>query len=243
MTFSVALFDNLSSETRLKKHKINASRSDVAGRYAQMRDTTRVHERALFVTPRIPSELELQARWFAGDFGREFVSTNGDQIEIVQFGVWNREAGPDFRDAAIRINGSEPIHGSIEIDLLDRSWESHGHATNNLKAEGASVVICGTEQNKVDAALAELRKTGGSVTGTVADVSDPEAVRRLFAFADEHAKTTSMLVNNAGIGIFRPVGEITPEEWRRVLGINLDGAYYCTREACRECGRPAGGRS
>jgi len=104
--------------------------STLAERYAQMRDRTRVHERSLFVAPRIPSELELQARWFAGDFGREFVSTNGDQIEIVQFGVWNREAGPDFRDAAIRINGGDPIHGSIEIDLLDRSWESHGHATN-----------------------------------------------------------------------------------------------------------------
>src|SRR5436190_13685531 len=99
-------------------------------RYAQMRDTARVRERALFVSPRIPSELELQARWFAGDFGKEFVSTNGDQIDIVQFGVWNREAGPDFRDAAIRINGGAPIHGCIEIDLVDRSWESHGHATN-----------------------------------------------------------------------------------------------------------------
>src|SRR5437868_2676397 len=104
--------------------------STLAERYAQMRDTTRVHERALFTSPRIPSELELQARWFAGDFGKEFVSTNGDQIEIIQFGVWNREAGPDFRDAAIRINGGEPIPGSVEIDLLDRSWETHGHATN-----------------------------------------------------------------------------------------------------------------
>jgi hypothetical protein len=74
--------------------------------------------------------LELQARWFAGDFGKHFVSTAGDEIEIIQFGTWNREAGPDFRDAAIRINDSEPIHGSIEIDLLDRSWETHGHATN-----------------------------------------------------------------------------------------------------------------
>ncbi|PYI70977.1 MAG: hypothetical protein DMF02_07590, partial [Verrucomicrobia bacterium] len=43
--------------------------STLAERYAQMRDTTRVHERALFSSPRIPSELELQARWFAGDFG------------------------------------------------------------------------------------------------------------------------------------------------------------------------------
>jgi hypothetical protein len=114
----------------LIKPALNASHGDIAGRYAQIRDTTRVHERALFAVPRIPSELELQARWFAGDFGREFTSTNGDQIDIVQFGVWNREAGPDFRDAAIRSNGSEPMHGCIEIDLLDRSWESHGHAMN-----------------------------------------------------------------------------------------------------------------
>src|SRR5437762_2002827 len=98
--------------------------------YAQTRDATRVHERALFVSPRIPSELELQARWFAGDFGKQFVSTTGDQIDIIQFGTWNREAGPDFRDAAIRINESEPVRGCIEIDLLDRSWETHGHATN-----------------------------------------------------------------------------------------------------------------
>jgi hypothetical protein len=104
--------------------------STLADRYAQMRDTTRVHERTLFVSPRVPSELELQARWFAGDFGKHFVSTTGDKIDVVQFGVWNREAGPDFRDAAIRINGSEAIPGCIEIDLLDRSWESHGHATN-----------------------------------------------------------------------------------------------------------------
>src|SRR5215469_2392109 len=102
----------------------------LADRYAELRDITRVRERALFVSPRIPSELELQARWFAGDFGKEFVSTNRDKIDIIQFGVWNREAGPDFRDAAIRINASKPINGCIEIDLLDRSWETHGHATN-----------------------------------------------------------------------------------------------------------------
>src|SRR5437762_7980752 len=122
-------FHNL-GVSALTESALNASPGNIVGRYAQMRDTTRVHESALLVVPRIPSELELQARWFAGDFGRKFVSTNGDQIDIVQFGVWNREAGPDFRDAAIRINGGDPIHGCIEIDLLDRSWESHGHATN-----------------------------------------------------------------------------------------------------------------
>src|SRR5438876_101457 len=90
----------------------------LADRYAQLRDIGRVRERALFVSPRIPSELELQARWFTGDFGKHFVSTDGDKIEIVQFGVWNREAGPDFCDAAIRINGGEPIRGWIDPKML-----------------------------------------------------------------------------------------------------------------------------
>ena len=48
----------------------------------------------------------------------------------MQSGTWNREAGPDFRDSAIRINGGDPVTGCIEIDLTDRSWESHGHSTN-----------------------------------------------------------------------------------------------------------------
>jgi Protein of unknown function (DUF2851) len=102
----------------------------LASRYSELRDSARVHERALFPALRIPNELELQARWFAGDFGRRFSSVTGDDIEIVQFGTWNREAGPDFSDAAIRINGSDPIRGPVEFDLADRSWETHGHSIN-----------------------------------------------------------------------------------------------------------------
>jgi hypothetical protein len=102
----------------------------LADRYAEMRASPRIRERALFPAGRTPSELEIQARWFAGEFGTEFVSTSGDKIEIVQFGTWNRETGPDFRDAAIRMGDGEASSGCIEIDLMDRSWESHGHATN-----------------------------------------------------------------------------------------------------------------
>ena len=99
-------------------------------RYAELRDSARIHERALFPPQRTPSELELQARWFAGDFGRRFHSISGDDVEIVQFGTWNRAAGPDFSDAVVRVNSSDPIRGTIEFDLADRSWETHGHATN-----------------------------------------------------------------------------------------------------------------
>ncbi len=101
-----------------------------ADRYAGLRARGRVADRALFSTTRQPHELELQARWFAGDFGRRFRTTCDREITIVQFGTWNREAGPDFQGAAIRVDGSELRRGDIEFDLTDRSWESHGHATN-----------------------------------------------------------------------------------------------------------------
>src|SRR5881398_2736763 len=101
-----------------------------ADRCGEMFASCRVRERALFLPLRTPNELELQARWFAGDFGKNFVSSTGDKIDIVQFGTWNREAGPDFGDAAIRVNGREPLRGCIEIDLVDRNWDLHGHSVN-----------------------------------------------------------------------------------------------------------------
>jgi hypothetical protein len=89
-----------------------------------------VRERLLFQLPRAWDELELQAHWFAGDFGREFVTTAGVPVRIVQFGVWNHEAGPDFSHAAISLEGAEPIAGAIELDPDARDWERHEHAQN-----------------------------------------------------------------------------------------------------------------
>lgn len=74
-------------------------------------------------------EMEIQARWFGGEFGREFIGTEGEKIEIVQFGHWNRGAGPDFTEAAVRMDG-ELKGGAIEIDMDARNWESHGHGAN-----------------------------------------------------------------------------------------------------------------
>jgi hypothetical protein len=99
-------------------------------RYAWLRAKSCVHERDFFPRHHSVGELELQARWFAGDFGRQFRSTNGDDLEVIQFGVWNREAGPDFSDAAVRVNQGEVARGSIEFDLTDRNWELHKHAIN-----------------------------------------------------------------------------------------------------------------
>ena len=97
--------------------------------YDQLLTSARVGERPLLAVPRNFTELELQARWFAGDFGRSFTGTAGEEVEIVQFGIWNREAGPDFSNAAVRVDG-QLAGGNIEFDLTDQNWEVHGHATN-----------------------------------------------------------------------------------------------------------------
>ncbi len=80
------------------------------------------------------SELELQAHWFAGDFGSNFLTaTSGERVEIVQFGVWNHEAGPDFSAAAVRFPdrpGSPVLRGSVELDTSAEDWERHGHGAN-----------------------------------------------------------------------------------------------------------------
>src|SRR2546421_98368 len=102
----------------------------LADLYAELRGSPRVRDQSLFLPLRVPNELELQARWFAGEFGHEFLSTTGEKVQIVQFGTWNRESGPDFRDAVIRVGNAEPVRGSIEIEILDRSWETHGHDAN-----------------------------------------------------------------------------------------------------------------
>ena len=121
--------------------------STSADRYREFRERSRVKERALFATPRNPNELELQARWFAGDFGRRFRAMSGEEVEIVQFGTWNREAGPDFEGAAIRVNGDEVRRGSIEFDLSDRSWEAHGHSINQAFEEAVLHVFVNASEH------------------------------------------------------------------------------------------------
>ena len=91
--------------------------------------------------PGLLPELELQARWFAGELGREFISADGEPVEIVQFGHWNHGAGPDFTDATVRVGGAEK-RGAIEIDLQSVDWENHGHGANPAFDEVVLHVIC-----------------------------------------------------------------------------------------------------
>jgi 3-oxoacyl-[acyl-carrier protein] reductase len=102
-----------------------------------------------------------------------------------------------------------------------------------LALAGAQVVLGARDEGSLKAALDEIGKVGGSsqVTGFPLDVSDSKNVEAFFKQADGVLKTLDILINNAGTGVFRAAGELTVEEWDKVIGTNLSGAFYCSRAA------------
>jgi 3-oxoacyl-[acyl-carrier protein] reductase len=68
------------------------------------------------------------------------------------------------------------------------------------------------------------------VFGMVADVSRLQDVQSFIEAVKDRFGTIDILINNAGAGIFRSVAELSPEEWRRMVGLNLTGVYYCCHE-------------
>ena len=96
--------------------------------YERLRGALGGHLLCEAVHCRIP-ELELQARIFGGEFGVSWLGEDGENVEVLHFGIWNREPGPDFCGAQVLIDG-EKIAGDIEIDQDARDWENHGHSRN-----------------------------------------------------------------------------------------------------------------
>jgi NAD(P)-dependent dehydrogenase (short-subunit alcohol dehydrogenase family) len=101
-----------------------------------------------------------------------------------------------------------------------------------LLAEGAKVFICGRDQNHLKPALEKLRAAAPDrVDGTVADVRRYEDCRKLVHAAADRFGGLDILVNNAGVGVFKPVDQLTVEEWDTTIATNLSGVFYCCHEA------------
>jgi NAD(P)-dependent dehydrogenase (short-subunit alcohol dehydrogenase family) len=109
-----------------------------------------------------------------------------------------------------------------------------------LLQDGAAVAICGRKKDAVDRAVDEMQGLG-RVVGAAADVSEIDGARQLFAAVDEAFGALDILVNNAGLGLFKKVGEMTPEEWHRNIDLNLNGAFYCAHEALARFAKRGGG--
>jgi NAD(P)-dependent dehydrogenase (short-subunit alcohol dehydrogenase family) len=109
-----------------------------------------------------------------------------------------------------------------------------------LLREGCQVAICGRTQESVDRAVAGM-KSLGRVAGYAADMTQVEAVGKFFTAIDREFGGLDILVNNAGEGVFRKVGAMTDEDWHRNIDLNLNGPFYCSREALARFARRGGG--
>lgn len=109
--------------------------------------------------------------------------------------------------------------------------------------EGAKVYVCGRDRGRLNSALGNLTRAapGSQAQGMVADVRRYEDCRRLIQEAARVFGGIDILVNNAGVGVFKPVDQMTPEEWDMVIETNLSGAFYCCREAIPLLRKQGGG--
>jgi 3-oxoacyl-[acyl-carrier protein] reductase len=101
-----------------------------------------------------------------------------------------------------------------------------------LLAEGAKVFICGRGAGHLKTALEALQKeSGGNVDGIAADVRCYGDCRKVVHDAAEKFGGIDILINNAGLGHFKSIDQLTPEEWDETIETNLSGVFYCCREA------------
>jgi NAD(P)-dependent dehydrogenase (short-subunit alcohol dehydrogenase family) len=112
-----------------------------------------------------------------------------------------------------------------------------------LLQEQARVAIAARNQREVEQTVAGLEKAGhaGRVIGQACDVGRMEDVKSLFDYCLSEWEGIDILINNAGIGLFKNVEELSPEEWRSTLSTNLDSLFYCCHLAIPHLKKAGGG--
>lgn len=118
-----------------------------------------------------------------------------------------------------------------QVALVTGAARGIGLATaKRFLAEGWRVALIDIDGDNLNRTFAALAKP--DVTLAIeCDVSNPEHVERAFALTATRFGRLDALVNNAGIAIFKPILEVTYEDWSRVLAVNLTGPFLCTQAA------------
>ena len=114
-----------------------------------------------------------------------------------------------------------------------------------LWREGFSVAVCGRRMERLRSVVEESGAPSARALAVQADVGKPDDVEALFAQVLERFGRVDLLFNNAGMGA-APLSleELSFEQWKRVVDVNLNGVFLCTRAAMRimKSQKPMGGR-
>lgn len=151
---------------------------------------------------------------------------------------------PRIRTQAVDGIGTMDQHGKVAI--VTGAGSGIGRASSlALLQDGYSVVLAG---RRSEALLETVERSGAARSRALvvpSDVTDPESVRLLFESAARAFGRLDLLFNNAGAGAPAvPIEDLSIEQWRSVIDVNLTGTFLCTREAFRlmKTQTPGGGR-
>ena len=126
-----------------------------------------------------------------------------------------------------------------QVALVTGGSRGIGYAiAQALIAGGASVVITGRDAARLESAAAQL---GPQAHGERADVRDPAQAARAVERTAERFGGLDVLVNNAGVGVFSHVSDMTIATWQEVIDTNLSGVFYCCHAALPHLRRRGGG--
>jgi 3-oxoacyl-[acyl-carrier protein] reductase len=114
--------------------------------------------------------------------------------------------------------------------LVTGATQGIGRATAfALGRAGYRVGVCARTAGKVESLVAELRAAGIEAAGRAGDVADPAHVTGVVEHVSGALGEIGVLVNNAGVLIARPIGELTLEDWDATMATNLRGLFLMTR--------------
>jgi len=123
------------------------------------------------------------------------------------------------------------VTGSARGTLVTGSARGIGLATaKRFLADGWRVVLLDIDGENLKRTFTALNKPDVTLA-LVCDVADPAGVARALATIAEKFGRLDALVNNAGIAIFKPILDITYDDWSRVLAVNLTGPFLCSQAA------------
>jgi len=102
-----------------------------------------------------------------------------------------------------------------------------------LAGQGAKVVLAARRTAKLADLKAQIEADGGVAHCVALDVADKEAIAAAFDEAEEIFGPVTIQVNNAGMAVEKMVLETSEQDWRSIMGVNLDAVWWCSQEAAR----------